>query len=199
MLAMTVLFLAPSYPIFAAMVAYPSLATAVLAVTAMVVATLTATSVTTTRPAHAAAADPVTWPIDTWGTPQPTDDAVLKWDEQLPWSDPDNDEPHLVFDPDPIRYVLSKPIAVTPDTVWVYNGGGTELLGNIIERTSGMPLEAFAREFFFNPLGITDFDRDSEGKFGRPEVPADQAKCPAWSLRPLHRQFSASDTFILLA
>jgi len=59
------------------------LATAVLAVTAMVVATLTATTVTTTRPAHAAAADPGTWPIDQWGTPQPTDDAVLKWDEQL--------------------------------------------------------------------------------------------------------------------
>jgi vanadium-dependent haloperoxidase-like protein/uncharacterized protein DUF6851 len=59
------------------------LATAALAVTAMVVATLTATTVTTTRPAHAAAADPGTWPIDQWGTPQPADDAVLKWDEQL--------------------------------------------------------------------------------------------------------------------
>ena len=59
------------------------LATAVLAVTAMVVATLTATTVTTTHPAHAATASPVQWPIDTWGTPQPTDDAVLKWDEQL--------------------------------------------------------------------------------------------------------------------
>jgi hypothetical protein len=59
------------------------LATAVLAVTAMVVATLTGTAVITTRPAHAAAADPGTWPIDQWGTPQPTDDAVLQWDEQL--------------------------------------------------------------------------------------------------------------------
>jgi hypothetical protein len=59
------------------------LATAVLAVTAMVVATLTATTVTTTAPARAAAADPGTWPIDQWGTPQPADDAVLKWDEQL--------------------------------------------------------------------------------------------------------------------
>jgi CubicO group peptidase (beta-lactamase class C family) len=82
----------------------------------------------------------------------------IKWDEQLPWSDPANDEPHLAFDADPLRYVLSKPIAVPPDTVWVYNGGGTELLGNIIERTSGMSLEAFAREFFFNPLGVTDFE-----------------------------------------
>ena len=82
----------------------------------------------------------------------------IKWDETLSWSDPDNDEPHLVLDADPLRYVLSKPIAVPPDTMWVYNGGGTELLGNIIERTSGMPLQAFAREFFFNPLGVTDFE-----------------------------------------
>jgi hypothetical protein len=62
------------------------LTTAVLAVTAVVAATLTTatvTTVTTTRPALAAAADPGTWPIDQWGTPQPTDDAVLKWDEQL--------------------------------------------------------------------------------------------------------------------
>jgi hypothetical protein len=59
------------------------LATAVLAVTALVGATLTVTTVITTAPARAAAADPGTWPIDQWGTPQPTDDAVLKWDEQL--------------------------------------------------------------------------------------------------------------------
>ena len=59
------------------------LATAVLAVTAMVVATFTGITVTTTRPAHAATSDQGTWPIDLWGTPQPTDDAVLKWDEQL--------------------------------------------------------------------------------------------------------------------
>src|ERR1700760_631999 len=52
----------------------------VLAATSMVVATLTAT---TGQPAQAAAADPVTWPINQWGTPQPTDDAVLKWDQQL--------------------------------------------------------------------------------------------------------------------
>jgi hypothetical protein len=57
------------------------LPTAVLAVTAMVVGTFTATTLTTTHPAHAA--DQGTWPIDQWGTPQPTDDAVLKWDEQL--------------------------------------------------------------------------------------------------------------------
>ena len=68
---------------------------------------------------------------------------------ELPWSDPNNDEPHLGIEADPVRYVLSKPIAVPPDTMWVYKGGGTELLGNIIERMSGKSLEAFAREVLF--------------------------------------------------
>lgn len=82
----------------------------------------------------------------------------IQWDEALPWTDPNNDEPHLAFDADPIGYVLAKPIAAPPDTLWTYNGGGTNLLGNIIEQVSGKPLEAFARETLFQPLGITDLE-----------------------------------------
>jgi CubicO group peptidase (beta-lactamase class C family) len=80
------------------------------------------------------------------------------WDETLPWTDPRNDEPHLAFDADPIGYVLAKPIAAPPDTLWTYSGGGTDLLGNVVERASGKPLEAFAREVLFGPLGITDYE-----------------------------------------
>lgn len=82
----------------------------------------------------------------------------IKWDETLPWNHPDNDEPHLAFDPDPLHYVLSKPIAAPPDAVWTYNGGGTDLLGNVLERASGKKLEAFAREVLFGPLDVTDFE-----------------------------------------
>ena len=82
----------------------------------------------------------------------------MQWDENRGWKDPKNDEPHLGNEADPIRYVLSKPIAEPPDTVWTYNGGGTDLLGNILERVSGKPLEAFAREVLFAPLGITDWE-----------------------------------------
>jgi CubicO group peptidase (beta-lactamase class C family) len=88
----------------------------------------------------------------------------ITWDETLPWTNPNNDEPHLAFDADPIGYVLSKPIAAPPDTLWTYNGGGTDLLGNIIERVSARPLEAFAREALFQPLGITDFEWKSYPK-----------------------------------
>lgn len=82
----------------------------------------------------------------------------IKWDELLSWTDPNNDEPHLGFEPDPTSYVLSKPIAAPPDTLWVYNGGGTDLLGNIVARTSGESLDTFARDHLFQPLDITDFE-----------------------------------------
>jgi CubicO group peptidase (beta-lactamase class C family) len=82
----------------------------------------------------------------------------IQWDENRGWKDPQNDEPHLGSEADPFRYVLSKPVAAPPDTVWNYNGGGTDLLGNIIDRVSGQPLEGFAREALFTPLGISDWE-----------------------------------------
>lgn len=82
----------------------------------------------------------------------------VAWDENLAWTDPKNDEPHLLSETDPIRYVLSKPIADVPGTQWNYTGGGVELLGAIIARRSGQPLDKFAREALFGPLDITDLE-----------------------------------------
>jgi hypothetical protein len=56
------------------------LATTVLVVASLVVATLSAVTMTA-RPALAATGP--AWPIDTWGIPQPGDNVILKWDEQL--------------------------------------------------------------------------------------------------------------------
>src|SRR5258707_15016059 len=82
----------------------------------------------------------------------------ISWDENRPWTDPKNDEPHLGSETDPMRYILSKPIATPPGTQWNYNGGGVDLLGAIIARQSKQPLDVFAREALFAPLGITDFE-----------------------------------------
>jgi CubicO group peptidase (beta-lactamase class C family) len=91
----------------------------------------------------------------------------IKWDENLPWTDPRNDEPHLGKDPEPLRYILAKPIAEPPNTVWNYNGGETDLLGAIIERISGKPFDDFARDALFLPLGISDWEwgRYENGRF----------------------------------
>jgi CubicO group peptidase (beta-lactamase class C family) len=91
----------------------------------------------------------------------------IQWDEALPWTNPKNDEPHLGYETDPVRYVLSKPIAAAPDTVWVYNGGGTDLLGSVLERVSGKSLEAFAGDYLFKPLDVTDFEWKSYPKNGK--------------------------------
>jgi hypothetical protein len=56
------------------------LAATLLVVVALIVATLTAVA-TTARPALAA--NGPAWPIDTYGTPRPNDNVILKWDEQL--------------------------------------------------------------------------------------------------------------------
>jgi CubicO group peptidase (beta-lactamase class C family) len=99
----------------------------------------------------------------------------MQWDENRGWDDPKNDEPHLGVEADPIRYILSKPIAKPPDALWTYNGGSTNLLGNILERASGKPLEAFAREVLFQPLGITDLEWKN--------YPENQKIAPAAGLR----------------
>ena len=55
------------------------LATTLLLVVGLAVAALSVSATTTTRPALAA----TTWPISTYGNPRPTDNVILKWDEQL--------------------------------------------------------------------------------------------------------------------
>jgi CubicO group peptidase (beta-lactamase class C family) len=82
----------------------------------------------------------------------------IKWDETLSWTDPRNDEPHLGSEMDPLGYVLAKPVAAPPDTLWVYNGGGTDLLAGVLERASGKPIEAFAREVLFAPIDVKEFE-----------------------------------------
>jgi CubicO group peptidase (beta-lactamase class C family) len=82
----------------------------------------------------------------------------MQWDQNRPWTDLQNDERQLTTQVDPFRYILSKPIAAPAGTVWNYNSGETDLLGNVIERVSGKSLEVFAREALFSPLGISDWE-----------------------------------------
>lgn len=79
----------------------------------------------------------------------------LEWDEHsYPYGDPRNDINALFSQADPIRYILAKPAADRPGTVWNYSGGSTNVLGDIVRRASGQSLEAFANEVLFAPLGI---------------------------------------------
>jgi CubicO group peptidase (beta-lactamase class C family) len=84
--------------------------------------------------------------------------AGLEWNEDLPYTDPKNDETAMDRSPDPLRYALERPIVAAPGTVWKYNGGTTQVLGAILERATGQPLADYARDRLFSPLGITAFE-----------------------------------------
>ena len=84
--------------------------------------------------------------------------AGLEWNETLPYTDPRNDEIAMTRSTDPMRYVLGRPFVAEPAAIWNYNGGLTQVLGTIVQRTSGQPLEDYARAVLFSPLGIDDVE-----------------------------------------
>ena len=82
----------------------------------------------------------------------------LTWNEDVPYDNPENSEIKMFRSSNPVEYVLSQPMDLPPGKVWEYNGGTTQLLAAIIEKTTGKKIDAFAREFLFKPIGITRFE-----------------------------------------
>ena len=54
-----------------------------------------------------------------------------------------------------LRHFASLPLMYQPGEQWMYNTGST-VLGILLERASGQPLEAFLRQRLFEPLGMRD-------------------------------------------
>lgn len=105
--------------------------------------------------------------------------AGLAWSEDGPAAE--NDELRMYASPDPTAYVLERKLIANPGQRWTYSGGTTHLLGVILERSTRRPLEKYAREVLFQPLGIEQFEW--RGDFGG--MPA-----PASGLRFLPRDFA---------
>jgi CubicO group peptidase (beta-lactamase class C family) len=82
--------------------------------------------------------------------------AGLKWDENVPYTIPDNSEIQMDGAPDPYRYVLTRPIDTAPGTVWNYSGGGAALISAVLHQATGKTEDVLAQELLFDPLGISD-------------------------------------------
>ena len=80
------------------------------------------------------------------------------WNEDVPYDNPENSEIKMIRSPDPVAYVLSQPMEAPPGKVWKYNGGTTQLLAAIIEKTTAKKIDDFANENLFQPLGIMRFE-----------------------------------------
>ena len=83
----------------------------------------------------------------------------FQWNEwDVPISQSNHDIIRLIFSSDPIYYVLSKPVVTEPGSVYYYNGGTVDLLGQIVKRASGMEVENFSHTYLFGLLGITNYN-----------------------------------------
>jgi CubicO group peptidase (beta-lactamase class C family) len=79
------------------------------------------------------------------------------WDESLPYSDPRNSEIAMELADDRYRFVLDRPMVQEPGTQWTYNGGATAIIAKLIADGTGMPIDQYAKQRLFGPLGITEF------------------------------------------
>lgn len=64
----------------------------------------------------------------------------------------------MIESDDWVQYVLDLPMAEPPGTYFEYCNGGSFLLSAIIQETTGMTAEAYARENLFSPLGISEIE-----------------------------------------
>lgn len=79
----------------------------------------------------------------------------LAWDEtSSPYGDPTNDVTQLFTSDDPVKYILSRTLLTTPGESFLYNSGGTNVLGAIIGKYTGMSLLDFGNIYLFDPIDV---------------------------------------------
>ncbi len=99
------------------------------------------------------------------------------------------DWPTLIESPDWVATVLSRSVVGVPGETYVYNTGGSHLLGVMVATAVGEPLERYADRVLFEPLGIGagDWQRSPQGEVnggsGLALTPRDQARFGLLALR----------------
>ncbi len=90
----------------------------------------------------------------------------LDWDESGSPFRLGNSATRMRFSADPDRHVLEHEMVTPPGSRFVYSSGATQLLGEVLVRRTGMPLEAFAEQMLFQPLGIqrSEWRRDRKDR-----------------------------------
>ncbi|WP_245951643.1 serine hydrolase domain-containing protein [Paracidovorax anthurii] len=88
----------------------------------------------------------------------------LQWVEAMPGNNSANDEVRMYTSGDACRYVLTRPVVAPPGEQFFYNTGALALISAIVRKTTGQPLDEFARAHLFKPLGISGEQWDRIGR-----------------------------------
>jgi CubicO group peptidase (beta-lactamase class C family) len=62
----------------------------------------------------------------------------------------------MFLSPDPHRFTLASAAVALSGRAFCYSSGASKLLGAVICKAAKQPIEDFARDVLFGPLGITD-------------------------------------------
>jgi len=79
-------------------------------------------------------------------------------DESLPYTNRGNDMNRFFTSRDPLRFLLEMPLFAEPGAVFDYDNCNTNILGEIIRRATNRRVDAFAKEYLFDPLGVTEME-----------------------------------------
>lgn len=79
----------------------------------------------------------------------------LDWNEDVPYDDPRSDSSLMEAVDDWVQYVIDKPMAHPPGTVFNYSSGASELLAYIFQKETGQDIDDYGEKYLFQPLGIS--------------------------------------------
>ena len=80
--------------------------------------------------------------------------AGLEWNEDLAYNDPKNSADVMEAQHDWVKCVIDQPMAAEPGKRFVYSSGVTQLLSHIFKKATGKPVDEYAAEYLFKPLGM---------------------------------------------
>ena len=78
----------------------------------------------------------------------------LKWQDDLPYSDPNNAASIMEASEDWVKFVMDQPMAEEPGTSFYYNDGAPVVMAYIFRKVTGQDMEEYAAKYLFAPLGI---------------------------------------------
>ena len=79
-----------------------------------------------------------------------------------------SDTPEIEPAPDAIALALAAELMANPGELWYYSNKATNLLGGVVQRASGKPLDRYIEEMLLRPLCITESRWDFRDRTGNP-------------------------------